>query len=211
MITEDRRQKIVKDFFDKADAKGLIVYKDFSKFPEISKHTIRNRKEETKTFQDFYGIFEDPKKLVTLTGFISKKFNIQDVSTLRLMSNYFIFHGLNYLEATKTIFREFINPTKKIGKQKRKVDEKTTLKQLVISLAQELGMKEFEELFPTPLRNILGHSSWYFHNNELVWIDEKGNGVSLTLEDFKELLEEFDLNFCAIIDEFIRRKKKPKP
>ena len=31
MIPQERK-KIVKDFFDKAEAKNLIVYKDFSKF-----------------------------------------------------------------------------------------------------------------------------------------------------------------------------------
>lgn len=207
MITDHRRKKIVKDFFDKADAKGLIVYKDFSKFPEIIKHIVKNRKEETETFKEFNDIFQDPKKLITLTGFISKKFNIKDISTMRLMSNYFIFHGLNYLETTKAILRELINPTKKIGKKKIKVTEKTTLNQLVVSLAQELGMAEFEELFPTHLRNVLGHSAWYFKNNGLCWIDENGNGVSFSQKQFIDLLNEFDSNFVAILDEWIRRKK----
>ena len=211
MITPHRRKKIVKDFFDKADAKNLIVYKDFSKFPEITKHIVKNRKEETQTFKDFNEIFQDPKKLITLTGFISKKFNVIDTSTMRLMSNYFIVHGLNYLEATKAILKEFINSTKKIGKKKIKVAENTTLNTLVISLAQELGMNEFEELFLIHLRNILGHSAWYFKNNGLVWIDENGNGVSLSQNEFVSMLCEYDSNFLAILDEWICRKNKLKP
>jgi hypothetical protein len=62
-MTPHRRGKIIKDFFDKAEAKNLIVYKDFSKFPEITKHIIKNRKDESKTFQDFNNIFQDPKKI----------------------------------------------------------------------------------------------------------------------------------------------------
>jgi hypothetical protein len=211
MITPHRRNKIICDFFDKSDAKSLIVYKDFLKLPEIIKHIVKNRKEETQTFKDFNEIFQDPKKLITLTGFISKKFNVTDTSTMRLMSNYFIFHGLNYLEDTGTILKEFINPTKKIGKKKIRVTENTTLNTLVISLAQELGMKEFEELFPTKLCNVLGHPTWYFKNNGLCWIDEKGNGVSLPQNEFVSMLNEFDSNFVAILDEWIRRKNKIKP
>ena len=115
-MTPHRRGKIIKDFFDKAEAKNLIVYKDFSKFPEITKHIIKNRKDESKTFQDFNNIFQDPKKLTTLTGFVSKKFKIRDVSTMRLMSNYFIFYGLNFLETSTFFLKVFIIPTKNIGK-----------------------------------------------------------------------------------------------
>ena len=112
-MTPHKRRIIIKDFFDKADTKKLIVYKDFSKFPEITKHIVKNRVNETKTFQDFNNLFQDPKKLVRFTGFVSKKFKISDVSTMRLMSNYFIFHGLNCLKTSTLILKEFINPTKK--------------------------------------------------------------------------------------------------
>ena len=117
---------------------------------------------------------------MTLSGFILKKFNIDEISTNRLMSNYFIFHGLNYLENTKTILKEYIDPTKRIGKKRIKITENTTLNQLVTSLAQELGMAEFEELFPTHLRNVLDYSVRYFKNNRLTWIDNKGNGISIS-------------------------------
>ena len=207
-MTPHRRGKIIKDFFDKAEAKNLIVYKDFSKFAEITKHIIKNRKDESKTFQDFNNIFQDPKKLTTLTGFVSKKFEIRDVSTMRLMSNYFIFHGLNYLETSTSILKEFINPTKKIGKKKIKVTKNTTLHQLVLSLAQELGMAEFEELFPKYFHHILSNSAWYFKNNGFCFIDESGNGVSFTQENFIELMFEFDSNFTEIIDEWVSRNTK---
>ncbi len=208
MIASHRRTKIIKDFFDKADAKNLIVYKDVSKFPEITKQIISNLNADTKIFQDFNNIFQEPKKMITLSGFISKKFNIEDTSTSRLVSNYFIFHGLNYLENVKIILKEYINPTKKIGKQKKKTTENTTLNQLVISLAQELGMVEFEELFSTRLRDVLDQSSWYFKNNNLNWIDDKGNGVSIAQNEFVNLLNEFDSNVVAIMDEWLRRKNK---
>ena len=207
-MTPHRRRKIVRDFFDKADAKNLIVYKDFSTFPEITKHIVKNRKDETKTFQDFNNVFQDPKKLTTLTGFVSKKFKIHDVSTIGLMSNYFIFHGLNYLETSTLILKEFINPTKKIGKKKIKVTKNTTLHQLVLSLAQELGMAEFEELFPKHFHHVLGNSSWYFKNNGFCFIDENGNGVSFTQENFADLINEFDSDFTEIIDEWARRNAK---
>ncbi len=208
MITPHRRMKIIKDFFDKSDSKNLIVYKDFVKFPEITKHIINNCKEETKTFQEFNNIFQDPKKMITLSSFISKKFKIDEMSTGRLMSNYFIFHGLNYLENTKTILKEYVDPTKRIGKKRIKITESMTLNQLVTSLAQELGMAEFEDLFPTHLRNVLDYSARYFKNERLTWIDNKGNGVSIPQNEFVDLLNEFDSNFVEIINEWTRRKNK---
>ncbi len=171
---------------------------------------MKNRKEESQTFREFDDIFQDPKKLTTLTGFISKKFKIQDSSTMRLMSNYFVFHGLNYLDTSTNILREFINPSKKIGKKKIKVTENTTLGQLVVGLSQELGMAEFEEIFPKPFYGIMTGSAWYFKNNGLCFIDEKGNGVSFTQEDFVDLIKEFDSDFVEIIDEWIRRNAKQK-
>jgi hypothetical protein len=208
VIAPHRRTKIVKDFFDKADSKNLIAYKDSSKFPEITKHIISNRKEETETFQEFNGIFQDPKKMITLSGFISKKFNVGEISTSRLISNYFIFHGLNYLENTKTILKEYVDPTKRIGKKRVRVTEGMTLNQLVTSLAQELGMAEFEELFPPHLRDVSGYSARYFKNGRLTWIDSKGNGVSVSQNEFVDLLNEFDSNFVEIVNEWTRRKNK---
>ena len=188
----------------------MIVYKDMSKFSEITKQIMKNRKEESQTFREFDDLFQDPKKLTTLTGFVSKKFKIQDASTTRLMSNYFVFHGLNYLETSTTILREFINPSKKIGKKKFKVTQNTTLRQLVVGLSQELGMAEFEEIFPNHFHAILGGSAWYFKNNGFCFIDEKGNGISFTQEDFVDLIKEFDSNFVEIIGEWMRRNAKHK-
>jgi len=209
-LATHKSRKTIKDFFDKANAKNLIVYKDFSNFPEITKQIIKNRKEEIKTFQEFNDIFQDQKKLITLTGFVSKKFKIHDMSTRRLMSNYLIFFGLNYLETSTIILKEFINPSKKIGKKKTKVSENTTLYQLVISLAQELGMAEFEKLFPKKIHTVLNNSMWYFKNNGFCFIDENGDGVSFTQTDFMDLINEFDSNFVEIIDEWIRQNTKLK-
>jgi len=188
----------------------LIVYKDVSKFPEITKQIIKNRREESLTFREFDDVFQDPKKLTTLTGFVSKKFKIHDMSTLRLMSSYFVFHGLNYLDTSARILREFVNPSKKIGKKKIKVTQNTTLHQLVVGLSQELGMAEFEELFPKHFYGILSGSAWYFKNNGFSFIDENGDGVSFTQESFVDLIREFDSNFVEIIDEWMRRNAKNK-
>lgn len=207
-MTPKERRRIVNDFFNKAEAKNLIVYKDFLKFPEFTKHILRNRKEETDTFRDFNDIFQDPKKLITLEQFIFKKFGIENVSTIRLMSNYFIFHALNYLEAIKMILKEYIDPTKKIGERGKRITEDTTLNQLVISLAQETHLPDFEKLFPKHFRNILGHSALYFKNNEFCYFDENKNEISLTQEEFVDLMNETDVNFLAITDEWARRKSK---
>ena len=86
----------------------------------------------------------------------------------------------------------------------------TTLHQLVLSLAQELGMAEFEELFPKYFHQVLGNSSWYFKNNGFCFIDENGNGVSFTQENFADLINEFDSNFTEIIDEWTRRNAKTR-
>jgi ribosomal protein S18 len=177
---------------------------------EITKQMMKNRREESQTFCEFDDLFQDPKKLTTLTGFVSKKFNIQDASTTRLMSSYFIFHGLNYLETSTRVLKEFVNPSKKIGKKKIKATQNTTLHQLVVSLSQELGMAEFEDLFPKHFYGILGGSAWYFKNNGFSFIDEHGNGVSFTQESFVDLIKEFDSNFVEIIDEWMRRNAKKK-
>ena len=171
---------------------------------------MKNRREESQTFREFDDLFQDLKKLTTLTGFVSKKFKIQDASTTRLMSSYFIFHGLNYLETSTRILKEFINPSKKIGKKKFKVTQNTTLRQLVVGLSQELGMAEFEDIFPNDFYVILGGSAWYFKNNGFCFINEKGDGVSFTQEDFVGLIKEFDSNFVEIIDEWTRRNAKQK-
>ena len=171
---------------------------------------MKNRMDETQTFGEFSGIFQDPKKLITLTGFVSKKFKVHDASTARLISNYFIFHGLNLLETSTDILRLFINPSKKIGKKKIKATQNTTLYQLVLAISQELGMAEFEELFPLHLRSVLGKSSWYFKNDGFCFIDEHGDGVSVTQKDFIDLINEFDSNFVAIMNEWTRRNSKQK-
>jgi len=49
-MTPSERKKIVKDFFDKAEAKNLIIYKDRSQFSEITKRIIKERQEEAQTF-----------------------------------------------------------------------------------------------------------------------------------------------------------------
>jgi hypothetical protein len=169
---------------------------------------MKNRKVEAKTFGEFDDVFQDPKKLITLTGFVSKKFKIHDVSTTRLMSNYFIFYGLNLLDASTEILRLFINPSKKIGKKKIKVTQNTTLHQVVLGLSQELGMAEFEELFPLQLRSVLENSLWNFKNDGFCFIDEHGNGVSFTQKDFVDLINEFDSNFTELMDEWARRNSK---
>ena len=104
-MTTHKSRKTIKDFFEKADAKNLIVYKNLSTFPETLKQIIKNCKDETRTFVEFNEVFQDPKKLTTMTGFISKKFKISDESTTRLMSNYFVFFGLNYLETRIAVLR----------------------------------------------------------------------------------------------------------
>ena len=48
----------------------------------------------------------------------------------------------------------------------------------------------------------------YFKNNGFCFIDENGNGISFTQEDFVDLMYEFDSNFIEIIDEWTRRNAK---
>ncbi len=184
------------------------VYKDISKFPEITKQIIKNRKEETQTFDDFNNVFQDPKKLITMTGFVLKKFNIDEISTSRMMSKFFIFHGLNRLETCACVLREFVNPSKKIGKKRIKVTQNTPLRQLVLGVSQELGMAEFEVLFPLQLHAIAQSGTWYFKNDGISFIDEDGNGNSITQKDFTELIGKFDSNFSEIIEEWKRRNAK---
>ena len=186
----------------------MIVYKNTSEFPEVTKQIMKNRKNESNTFSEFDVLFQDPKKLITLTGFISKKFKITDVSTSRLMSSYFVFYGINLVETSAGILRLIINPSKKIGKKKIKVTQNTTLHQLVLGLSQELGMDNFIELFPLRIRSILENVPWYFKNDGFSFIDECGNGISLTQKDFTDLIAEFDSNFTEILDEWKRRNSQ---
>jgi len=57
-------------------------------------------------------------------------------------------------------------------------------------------------------RYVLGHSAWYFENNEFCYFDEKQKKVSLTEKKFMDLMKETSLNFDEIINEWYRRKNK---
>lgn len=76
---------------------------------------------------------------------------------------------------------------------------------MVTGIAQELGMAEFEDLFPLHLYHIIENGSWYFKNDRFCFIDEHGNGDSFTQKGFADLIDEFDSNFTEIIDEWSRR------
>ena len=169
---------------------------------------MKNRKGEAQVFSEFDGIFQDPKKLITLTGFVSKKFKIHDTSTTRLLSSYFVFYGVNLVETSTDILKTFINPSKKIGKKKIRVTQSTTLHQLVLGLSQEIGMADFVELFPLRIRGVLENYSWYFKNDGFSFIDECGNGISFTQKDFTDVITEFNSNFTEILDEWKRRNSK---
>ena len=80
--------------------------------------------------------------------------------------------------------------------------------QLVIGIAHELGMVEFEELFPLHLHDILEHNLWYFKNDGFCFIDKNGNGVSFAQKDFVDLINEFESNFNEMMDEWSRRNSK---
>ena len=79
---------------------------------------------------------------------------------------------------------------------------------MVLGISQELGMAEFEALFPLRLYAIAKNGSWYFKNDGLSFIDADGNGDSLTQKDFAQLIGEFDSNFSEMIEEWGRRNAK---
>ncbi len=169
---------------------------------------IKNRKNESHTFGEFNRLFQDPKMLITLTGFASKKFKIAEASTERMMSSYFIYHGMNRLETCAMILREFVNPSKKIGKKRIRVAGNMPLIHMVIGISQELGMDEFKDLFPLRLHAVMESSSWYLKDGGICIIDEDGNGDSFTQKEFADVIEEFDSNLAEIIEEWVRRNSK---
>src|SRR3989344_6579990 len=126
-MNDTERKQIVSDFFSKADAENLLVYKKFSKFPESLQHSMRNRVEENKTFKEVIGIFKDHKKLKTLVDFNEKQLKINSVHTRRILAHYIIFHAFNIIEMHKGFLVQLVNSNKEIGSRDIKVTEKTTL------------------------------------------------------------------------------------
>jgi len=206
----EEKKKLIEDLFDKLEAKNLVEYKHRSEFPEKVKHIQNNRKEDTKTVRDFNEIFDDPEKFKKLTDFIKDEFDIEEKSTRRLITNYSIFHGFNYMEAMKSFLIQILKQGEKIGKRPYKISEDITFTQLAISLSQELDLPSFEELFPQQLRRILGHGNWFFKKGKLCYDDEDGEEVLLDKNEFFDILNDFDKTLSLILDEYLRRLAKSK-
>ena len=209
MITSVQRKKIVKDFFDKANSKNLIVFKDRSKFSQKTIHVTNNTQQSALNYQRFKNIFEDPKQLKQFCDFNNNQFNISEKDSRRLITNYFLFHALNYIEAYKLFLLEILKPGIKIGKRKKIISLKMELGTMVVSLCQELKFNDFEKLFPRLFRNVLGHSSWWWAKNRLAY-DDNGTVKYLTYKEFTDSMTEFSNNMTEIIDEYIRRKASSK-
>ncbi len=203
-MNDKQRKKIVDDFFIKADSKNLLIYNKFSAFPKHLQKSMKNRVEENKTFKHVVGFYKDTQKLKQLITFNQKTFGISDVDTRRILSHYIIFHGFNIIETHKGFLTQLINPKMPIGKRKIKVDENTTLNQIVFGLSQELKFPSLEKLFPSKLRNVLGHSGWYFQDSKFCYMDQK-NQVCFTVDEFTKAFKELDKNMLEIVAQWEKR------
>ncbi len=167
-----------------------------------------NVKAATKTYQKFHEIFADPYKLKQFCDLNRQTFNIPEIDSRRLLSNYFIFHGFNYIEAQKLFLNEIIKKGVKLGKRKTEIKLNTPLGTTLFSLSQELKFLDFEKLFPKQFRNVLGHSAWYWYQNKLVFEDKDGNKQELTYDEFHQMMTEFENNMKEIVTEYLARCAK---
>ena len=205
-MTPAERKKIVKDFFQKAIAKNLVINTDATKYSVKTNKITKNANDAAKAYHGFKQVFDDNTKLMKLQNFNANEFGIFHDETERLLRNFFLFHALNYLESYKLILLEWLKPGVSIGgPQKRKISLKLELGALVYSLSKELAYPDFKKLFPVLFRNVLGHSSWWWENNVLTY-DDDGTIKQITDKEFTEQMEEFGANMTEMIDKYLRLK-----
>ncbi|NIU87480.1 MAG: hypothetical protein GWN56_09395 [Nitrosopumilaceae archaeon] len=185
----------------------MICYKKRENFEPKTREIQGNVKASTTTYQKFHDVFTDPQKLRQFCNFNTQTFGIPEIDTRRLLSNFFIFHSLNYIESHKLFLNEIIRKGVKIGKRKTKIKLDTPLGTTVVSLSQELKFPDFEKLFPKQFRNIIGHSAWYWKNKKLIFEDEYGNKKKLTYNEFLGMMTEFNRNMNEIVREYLSRLK----
>jgi hypothetical protein len=215
-MTPIERRKIIKDFFDKADLKNIIVYKKFNQFSQKTQDILKNTSQTSVTVRSIEQFFSNPSSMKLFTGFNQQKFKISEIDSRRLLSNFILFHGLNYIEAHKLYLIEIINPNKKIGQlpnpgkkdTRKKVTSQLTLGQLISLLSEELNQNDFGDLYPKEFRNTLGHSTWWWKNGKLTYIDKNNVEKTLTYKQFQDLINEFDSNMTELNNEYIRRRPK---
>ena len=205
-MTPQERSKIVKEFFQKAIAKNLVINTDPTRYSVKTNKITKNVNNAAKSYQDFKQVFNDNTKLMKLQNFNLQEFGILHDDTERLLRNFFLFHALNYLESYKLILLEWLKQGIKIGSPpKKKISLKLELGSLVYSLSKELAHPDFEKLFPVLFRNVLGHSSWWWENNILTY-DDNGTNKQISDQEFTDQMEEFGKNMTEMVDEYIRLK-----
>ena len=91
------RNKIAKEFFEKAIAKNLVVNTTPQKYALKTNKITKNVDDAAKSYQGFKQVFDDKKQLMELQNFNLEKFGILHDETERLLRNFFLFHALNYL------------------------------------------------------------------------------------------------------------------
>lgn len=210
-MEDAERKKIVIDFFKKANSKNLLIYNKFNTYPIPLQKSMKNRVEENKTFKQVVHLFKDSIRLKQLVDFNQISLGIKDMDTRRILSHYIIFHGFNIIEMHKAFLTQLINPEIPIGKKKLKIKNNSTLNQMVYGLSQELKFPDFEKLFPSKLRNILGHSNWFFENSKFCFIHDEDKQICFTVTEFIKEIKELDKNMNLIVTEWISKTKQKTP
>lgn len=209
MLTNEHRAHIVIEFFDKANAHNLIEYKPFSKFSKKTKNILQNANNSGHVYFSFQKIFDQPELLQKFYDQNLTQFGIMRQHSHDLIKNYFLFHALYYIEANKLFFVEILKHGIKIGNQNFMTGPKMELGRLVTSLSQELQYEDFKKLFPIDFRNILGHSSWWWIGDLIVY-ENKGKEQTMTLGQFEQTMKEFSDTMDALINEYQMRSTQRK-
>ena len=203
MISQQEREQISKEFFQRAITKNLIVFKTPMQFSRKTKRIMNNTQSSAFTFVDFKKIYDDPVRLEEFCNNNRIQFGIEEIHSKILIKNFFTYHALNYLESNKLFFLEILRNGVKIGTRRKKIGAKMELGTMVVSLCQELNYDDFARLFPNEFRNILGHSAWWWAGDSITY--EANGEQSMSLERLDEIMKEFSDNMNELIAEYGRR------
>lgn len=203
-------KKIFYNFFDLLEKHRLTDYKQFPKFNVKTQYILKNIQESGKTYKEFEKVFNDQHKLKQFSDNNKDSFSIDEIHSRRLIANYFIFHSLNYIEAHRLFLIENLKIGAKIGKKKQSISLKMPLGTLIVGISQEICFNDFQNLFPKDLRNMLGHSSWWWEHGKFVYEDDKGILIKVSFPRYTAMMNIFSKNMCDLVTEWISRIPKSK-
>lgn len=195
------QEQTIRQLFDTLEQKQLLDLKPRSNLSSEFTHIVERVGNTGNVFSKLRQIFGDGTQL---NNFIqnNSSFGLDTNDIMTIFSNYLTQYSLDYIEIVKRFFIENL-------KQGARIDGKTinlnmTLGTLVHSLANECNLNSIVPLFPFAFRNVLGHSNYWWDNNNFCY-DENGTIQRLTFSQFMDIMTIFDNTYTLIFREYMGR------